>query len=51
MTPDLSLSLSLVAPELMLAVGALVLLMIGAFSGERANAIGGREHLGGGAGG
>ncbi|RFC68115.1 MULTISPECIES: NADH-quinone oxidoreductase subunit NuoN [Mesorhizobium] len=37
MTPDLSLSLSLAAPELIIAIGALVLLMIGAFSGERAN--------------
>ncbi|MBX3597298.1 MAG: NADH-quinone oxidoreductase subunit NuoN [Rhizobiaceae bacterium] len=37
MTPDLLLSLSLVAPELILAIGALALLMVGAFSGERAN--------------
>jgi NADH-quinone oxidoreductase subunit N len=37
MTADLSQSLFLAAPELILAVGALALLMIGAFSGERAN--------------
>ncbi|MCO5065489.1 MAG: NADH-quinone oxidoreductase subunit NuoN [Rhizobiaceae bacterium] len=37
MTPDLSLSLSLATPEIIIAVGALALLMIGAFSGERAN--------------
>ena len=37
MTADLSLSLILAAPELILAVGALALLMIGVFSGERAN--------------
>jgi len=37
MTPDLSLSLSLAAPELIIAIGALALLMVGAFSGERAN--------------
>jgi NADH-quinone oxidoreductase subunit N len=37
MTADLSLSLFLAAPELILAVGALALLMIGVFSGERAN--------------
>jgi NADH-quinone oxidoreductase subunit N len=35
---DLSTSLSLATPELIIAVGALVLLMIGVYSGERANA-------------
>ncbi len=37
MTPELSQSLSLAAPELILAVGSMVLLMIGVFSNERAN--------------
>ncbi len=37
MIPDLSLSLSLAAPELILALGAMALLMVGVFSGERAN--------------
>jgi NADH-quinone oxidoreductase subunit N len=37
MTPDLSLSLSLAMPELILAVGAMVLLLVGVYSGERAN--------------
>ncbi len=37
MTADLSQSLILAAPEMILAVGALALLMIGVFSGERAN--------------
>ena len=37
MTADLSSSLILIAPELILAVGAMALLMIGVFSGERAN--------------
>ena len=37
MTADLSQSLILAAPELILAVGALALPMIGVFSGERAN--------------
>ena len=37
MTADLSTSLILAAPELILAAGALALLMIGVFSGERAN--------------
>ena len=37
MTADLSPSLILAAPELILALGALALLMIGVFSGERAN--------------
>ena len=39
MTPDLnlSLSLSLAAPELIIALGAIVLLMIGAYAGERSN--------------
>ncbi len=39
MTPDLIASLSLVGPELMLAVGAMALLMIGVFSGERASTV------------
>jgi NADH-quinone oxidoreductase subunit N len=34
---DLNSSLALVAPELIIAVGAMVLLMIGVYSGERAN--------------
>ncbi len=37
MTPDLLASLTLATPEIALAVGAMVLLMIGVFSGERAN--------------
>jgi len=37
MTPELSASLSLAVPELIVAIGAMVLLMVGAFSGERAN--------------
>ncbi len=37
MTLDLSASLVLAAPELILAIGAMVLLMVGVFSGERAN--------------
>ena len=37
MMPDLSSSLTLATPEVILAVGAMVLLMIGVFSGERAN--------------
>jgi NADH-quinone oxidoreductase subunit N len=37
MTADLSTSLVLATPELILAVGAMVLLMVGVFSGERAN--------------
>jgi NADH-quinone oxidoreductase subunit N len=37
MTPDLSLSLSLAAPELIVALGALALLMVGVYSGEKAN--------------
>lgn len=37
MTADLSLSLTLATPEIILAVGALALLMIGVFSGERAH--------------
>jgi NADH-quinone oxidoreductase subunit N len=35
---DLSTSLSLATPELIIAVGAMVLLMLGVYSGERANA-------------
>ncbi|MCR4265994.1 NADH-quinone oxidoreductase subunit NuoN [Nitratireductor sp. ZSWI3] len=38
MTPDLTISLILAVPELLLAVGAMALLMVGVFSGERANA-------------
>lgn len=37
MTPELYSSLSLALPELIIAVGALALLMVGVFSGERAN--------------
>src|SRR5690606_25009705 len=37
MTFDLTSSLALTLPEVALAVGAMVLLMIGVFSGERAN--------------
>ena len=37
MTADLYSSLNLATPELILAVGAMALLMIGVFSGERAN--------------
>ncbi|MBD0414834.1 NADH-quinone oxidoreductase subunit NuoN [Oryzicola mucosus] len=37
MTPELLSSLSLLAPELIIAIGALVLLMVGVYSGERAN--------------
>ncbi|GAA4129967.1 NADH-quinone oxidoreductase subunit NuoN [Aminobacter aganoensis] len=37
MTPELLSSLSLSMPELIIAVGAMALLMIGVFSGERAN--------------
>ncbi|MCR5859596.1 NADH-quinone oxidoreductase subunit NuoN [Mesorhizobium sp. J428] len=37
MTPDMISNLSTIAPELILAVGAMVLLMIGVFSGERGN--------------
>lgn len=37
MTPELSQSLSLATPELILAVGSMVLLMIGVYSTERAN--------------
>src|SRR5690606_33533000 len=36
-TVELASSLSLATPELILAIGALALLMIGVFSGERAN--------------
>jgi NADH-quinone oxidoreductase subunit N len=36
MTPEFTSSLDLLAPELILAVGAMALLMIGAYSGERA---------------
>ena len=37
MTPDLLSSLSLSMPELIVAVGALALLMVGAYAGERAD--------------
>ena len=37
MTAELTQSLTLAMPELILAVGAMALLMIGVFSGERAN--------------
>ena len=37
MTPDLTISLILATPEILLAVGAMALLMIGVFSGARAN--------------
>ena len=39
MTADMISNLTLAAPELMLAGGALVLLMVGAFTGARGNAI------------
>ncbi len=37
MVPDLSLSFSLAAPELILAIGAIALLMVGAYSSGRAH--------------
>ena len=37
MTAELSTSLTLATPELILALGAMALLMVGVFSGERAN--------------
>ena len=37
MTPDLASSLSLASPELIVAAGALVLLMLGVYRGEGAN--------------
>ncbi|MDP3897623.1 MAG: NADH-quinone oxidoreductase subunit NuoN [Mesorhizobium sp.] len=39
MTADMISNLTLIAPELILAVGALALLMVGVYSGARANAI------------
>jgi NADH-quinone oxidoreductase subunit N len=39
MTPVLSYSLTLATPELMLAIGAMALLMVGVFSGERSNTL------------
>lgn len=39
MTPELYSSLSLATPEIILAIGAMALLMVGVFSGERANTI------------
>src|SRR5690606_34068928 len=35
MTPDIFTSLALAAPELIVAIGAMVLLMVGVFSGDR----------------
>jgi NADH-quinone oxidoreductase subunit N len=39
MQPDLTVHLTLAAPEIIVAVGALALLMIGVFSGGRANTV------------
>jgi NADH-quinone oxidoreductase subunit N len=39
MTADMISNLTLIAPELILAVGAMALLMIGVYSGERANTL------------
>jgi NADH-quinone oxidoreductase subunit N len=39
MTPEFYSSLSLATPELILAIGAMALLMIGVYSGERANTV------------
>lgn len=39
MTPELYSSLSLATPEIILAIGAMALLMVGVYSGERANTI------------
>jgi NADH-quinone oxidoreductase subunit N len=39
MIPDLSSSLSLAMPELIVVAGAIVLLMVGVYSGERANSL------------
>jgi NADH:ubiquinone oxidoreductase subunit 2 (subunit N) len=39
MTPELSFSLALATPELMLAIGAMVMLMVGVFSGERSTTL------------
>ncbi len=39
MTPELLSSLSLAAPELIIAAGALIFLMIGVYSGARSNAV------------
>ena len=39
MTADMLTNLSIVAPELILAVGAMVLLMIGVFAGERSHSL------------
>ncbi|WP_187971647.1 NADH-quinone oxidoreductase subunit NuoN [Aquibium microcysteis] len=39
MTPELSFSLALATPELMLAVGAMAMLMVGVFSGERSTTL------------
>ncbi|MFN3548549.1 MAG: NADH-quinone oxidoreductase subunit NuoN [Mesorhizobium sp.] len=39
MTPELSFSLALATPELMLAIGAMAMLMVGVFSGERSTTL------------
>ncbi|RST84977.1 NADH-quinone oxidoreductase subunit NuoN [Aquibium carbonis] len=39
MTPELSFSLTLATPELMLAIGAMAMLMVGVFSGERSTTL------------
>jgi NADH-quinone oxidoreductase subunit N len=39
MTADMITNLTLIAPELILAIGAMALLMIGVYSGERANTL------------
>lgn len=39
MTPELYSSLTLATPELILAIGAMALLMVGVYSGERANTV------------
>jgi NADH-quinone oxidoreductase subunit N len=39
MTADMISNLTLIAPELILAIGAMALLMIGVYSGERANTL------------
>lgn len=39
MTPELSYSLALATPELMLAIGAMAMLMVGVFSGERSTTL------------
>ncbi len=39
MTPELSFSLTMATPELMLAIGAMAMLMVGVFSGERSTTL------------